>query len=98
MARELEASLERGADQARAWLVSEQGRRYRAYAAGVLVLVAPAIMKHPIFRTPLGRIVQVAGGAALLKRVADLIQDWEPATPRPGVRGSVAARSPGSGS
>ena len=98
MVRELETALERGADAARAWLISERGRRYRAYGAGALVLAAPAILKHPIFRTPIGRIVQLAGGAALVKRVAELSQDWEPTTPRPEARSAVAARSPRPGS
>lgn len=79
LARELEDALARGAGEARAWLASEQGRRYRAIAARALVLAAPAILRHPFFRTPVGRLVQVAGGAALLAKVADLIRDWEPA-------------------
>ena len=36
------------------------------------------MLRHPFFRTPLGRVVQVAGGAALLVRVAEAIRDWEP--------------------
>lgn len=83
MARELEAAFERGADEARAWLVSERGRRYRAYVAAALALTAPVIMRHPIFRTPIGRIVQLAGGAALLAKVADAIRDWEPVVAPP---------------
>lgn len=80
MVRELETAVDRGADEARAWLVSDQGRRYRAFIAGGLAVAAPVILKHPIFRTPLGRVVQLAGGAALVTRVAELIRDWEPAT------------------
>jgi hypothetical protein len=82
LARELEDALVRGVDDARAWLASERGRRYRAYAARALVLTAPLILRHPVFRTPLGRLVQVAGGAALIAKVADLIRDWEPAPAR----------------
>lgn len=79
MARELQAAVDRGADEARAWLVSDRGRRYRAYVAAALALTAPVIMRHPIFRTPVGRVVQLAGGAALLAKAADAIRDWEPA-------------------
>jgi hypothetical protein len=78
LAQELEEALARGADEARAWLASEQGRRYRAIAARALVLAAPAILRHPFFRTPVGRLVEVAGGVALLAKVADLIRDWDP--------------------
>lgn len=78
LAQELENALARGADEARAWLASEQGRRYRAIAARALVLAAPAILRHPFFRTPVGRLVEVAGGVALLAKVADLIREWDP--------------------
>jgi hypothetical protein len=78
LARELEVAIASGADEARAWLASEQGRRYRSIAARALVLAAPAILRHPFFRTPVGRLVEVAGGVALLAKVADLIRDWDP--------------------
>jgi hypothetical protein len=70
LVQEIEDALARGADDARAWLASEQGRRYRAIAARALVLAAPAILRHPFFRTPVGRLVEVAGGVALLAKVA----------------------------
>ena len=44
----------------------------------LLIVSAPVMLRHPFFRTPLGRVVQVAGGAALLVRVAEAIRDWEP--------------------
>ena len=80
LAGELEDAVERGVDEARAWLISDRGRRYRTIVAGALVLAGPVILRHPIFRTPLGKIVGMAGGAALVAKVADLIRDWEPAT------------------
>lgn len=82
LARQLEDAIARGVDEARAWLASEQGRRYRAIAARVLVLTAPVVLRHPFFRTPLGRLVELAGGVALVAKVADLIRDWEPTTSR----------------
>jgi hypothetical protein len=78
LARQAEEAFEQGVEEARAWLVSEQGRRYRSLAARALILAAPAILRHPFFRTPLGKLVELAGGAALLIKVADLIRDWEP--------------------
>jgi hypothetical protein len=36
------------------------------------------VLQHPFFKTPVGRLVQVAGGAALLVKVAEAIRDWEP--------------------
>jgi hypothetical protein len=78
LARQAEEAFEQSVDEARAWLVSEQGRRYRSLVARALILAAPAILRHPFFKTPLGKLVELAGGAALLIKVADLIRDWEP--------------------
>ena len=77
-ATEFEESLERGADEARAWLATPQGRRLRALAAQAIILTAPVVMRHPFFKTPVGRLLQVAGGAALLMKLAELLRDWEP--------------------
>ena len=81
LANELEDALAAGVDQAKAWLDSPRGRRYRSLAARGLVLAAPIILKHPFFKTPVGRLVGVAGGAAFVAKVADLIRDWEPVPP-----------------
>jgi hypothetical protein len=76
--RDAELALDRGIDEAEAWLATPTGRRVRALAAQLLIVSVPVMLRHPFFRTPLGRIVQVAGGAALLVRVAEAIRDWEP--------------------
>jgi len=76
-ARELQA-LDRGADEARAWLATPQGRRFRVVVAQALIVSTPVILRHPIFKTPAGRLLEVAGGAALLVKVAELLRDWEP--------------------
>jgi hypothetical protein len=78
---QLESAIDQGVDEARVWLASEQGRRYRAIAARLLILAAPLIVRHPIFKTPLGRMVQIAGGATLIIKVAELLRDWEPTVP-----------------
>jgi hypothetical protein len=77
--REAAARLSAGIEEARAWLDSPRGRRFRSLAASGLVLLAPAIARHPFFKTPLGRVLELAGGAALLTKVADAIRDWQPA-------------------
>jgi hypothetical protein len=82
LAREVERAANRGIDEAVAWLASEEGRRFRSYAARALTLAAPLILRHPFFRTPVGRVIQVAGGAALVAKAADLIRDWDPAPSR----------------
>ena len=77
-AAEFEEALERGADEARLWLATPQGRRLRLLAAQAIILTAPMVMRHPFFKTPVGRLLQVGGGAALLVKMAELLRDWEP--------------------
>jgi hypothetical protein len=67
------------AEQAKVWLDSPAGRRTRTVAARAMVLAVPIVLKHPFFKTPVGRLVEVAGGVALVAKVADAIRDWEPA-------------------
>jgi len=66
-------------------LQTPQARRARIVVATGLIAAAPVIAKHPYVRkTRVFRIVGVAGGAALLVKVAEVIRDWEPRTPASG--------------
>lgn len=71
-------AVERGAEQTRAFLVSPAGRRARSITAGGLLLATPVILRHPFFRTPLGRAIELGGAAALIAKGATVIRDWEP--------------------
>lgn len=80
-------AVERGADQTRVFLASPTGRRLRSLTASGLLLATPMILRHPFFRTPLGRAIEVGGAAALIAKGAAIIRGWEPgpgATARPG--------------
>ena len=92
-----EDAVNRGADETLEFLASPAGTRLRAILAGGLVLATPMIMKHPFFRTPVGRVIQIGGAAALLAKAADALRDWEPpppSTPRSAGRpGNAPARS-----
>ena len=72
-------AVERGADQTRAFLASPAGRRVRTMTASGLLLATPMILRHPFFRTPLGRVIEIGGAAALIAKGAAIIRDWEPA-------------------
>ena len=76
-----EDAVNRGADETLEFLASPAGIRLRALLASGLVLATPMIMKHPFFRTPVGRVIQIGGAAALLAKAADALRDWEPAPP-----------------
>jgi hypothetical protein len=58
-------------------LESPAGRRIRRGVAAGLIVAAPLITRHRIFRmTPL-RLLGMAGGAALVVKAAEYIRDWE---------------------
>jgi hypothetical protein len=67
-----------------AFLGTETGRRLRrALAAGVIV-GAPLIFRSPgLRRYPLFRALELAGGVALVIKLAEALRDWEPENPRP---------------
>ncbi len=87
---DVEETIEDGVDATRAFLASPAGQRVRAYVATGLVVAAPLVLRHPFFRTPLGRAVQLAGVAAAIPRIAELIRDWDPEPP--GAGAAPAAR------
>jgi hypothetical protein len=68
-------------DQTKTFLVSPTGKTVRAVVATGLVLATPVVLRHPFFRTPVGRLIEVAGAAALIAKAADVIRDWEPPPP-----------------
>jgi hypothetical protein len=73
--REARALLE----ETRAFLGSPEGQRLRRTIATGLIVAAPLVTRLPVFRASrLGRLVGLAGGAAVIVKIADLIRDWEP--------------------
>lgn len=60
------------------FLDSPSGRRLRKHLATGLILSVPLVMRLPYLkRTPIGKLIEVGGGAALLMKLAELIRDWE---------------------
>jgi hypothetical protein len=86
---DLEETIDDGVDATREFLASPTGRRVRGYVAAGLIVAAPLILRHPFFRTPLGRAVELAGIAALIPRIAERIREWDPETNGPGQAGGV---------
>lgn len=65
-------------DDALAFLDSPAGRRLRATLATGLIVSVPVVMRVPgLRRSAVGRAIEVAGGATLVVKVAELIRDWE---------------------
>jgi hypothetical protein len=80
---ELESAIDDGVDEVRRWLATPQGRFLRSLAARMLIVGVPLIVRHPFFKTPVGRLVELAGGAAILIKLAEFLRDWEPTPPMP---------------
>jgi hypothetical protein len=60
------------------FLDSPAGRRLRKRLATGLIVSVPVVMRLPgLRRSPLGRLVEVAGGAALVVKLAEMLRDWE---------------------
>lgn len=60
------------------FLDSPAGRRLRKRLATGLIVSVPLVMRLPwLKRTPIGKLIEWGGGAALLVRVAEVIRDWE---------------------
>jgi hypothetical protein len=73
------------------FLDSPPGRRLRAIVATGLIVSVPLVMRIPgLRRSPIGRAIELLGGAALVVKLAETIRDWE----RSGAPGSRAPRGP----
>ena len=71
--------LDRGIHQFKVYMATEEGRQLRRRLAQAAILGAPLILRMKFFRSTLvGRLIAVAGGAALVVKVAEAIRDWEP--------------------
>ncbi len=96
-AREFETVLESGVDEAKAWLATPRGKEARALAARLMIVAAPFLVRGRFFKTPVGRLIEVAGGAAFLIKVAEVLRDWEPTGPEPQTAERTALPPAGSG-
>jgi hypothetical protein len=76
--RHLAERADVAADELLEFLDSPAGRRLRNVLAGAVIVSVPLIMRIPgLRRSPLGRIVTVTGGSAILIGIAEAIRDWE---------------------
>jgi hypothetical protein len=65
-------------DELLEFLDSPAGRRLRKVLAGAVIVSVPLIMRVPgLKRSPIGRLVALTGGSAILIGIAEAIRDWE---------------------
>jgi hypothetical protein len=68
-----------GTREVRTYLASPEGQELRKRIAQIAVVAAPLLFRMRFFRaTPLGRVLGLVGGAALVVKAAEALRDWEP--------------------
>jgi 4-amino-4-deoxy-L-arabinose transferase-like glycosyltransferase len=76
---EIEVQVDRGIREFRAYMASPQGKELRRRVAQGLILGAPFLFRMRfIRRNPVGRVIGLVGGAALVVKLAEALRDWEP--------------------
>ena len=66
------------ADDLLEFLDSPAGRRLRRVLATTVIVAVPIVMRIPgLRRSPVVRVLEWTGGAALVVKLAELIRDWE---------------------
>jgi hypothetical protein len=76
--QEITDRIDASVDELLAFLDSPAGRRLRKHLATGLIVSVPLVMRMPwLKRTPIGKLIELGGGAALLMKLAELIRDWE---------------------
>jgi hypothetical protein len=75
---ELSDWLDASADEVLTFLDSPAGRRLRRFLATGMILTIPLLLRLPgLRRSPLGKVLEVTGGATLVVKLAEMIRDWE---------------------
>ena len=76
------------ADDLLEFLDSPAGRRLRRVLATTVIVSLPIVMRIPgLKRSPIVRLLELTGGAALVVKLAELIRDWERDRARPELTG-----------
>ena len=76
--QEIADRIDTSVEELVAFLDSPTGRRLRKRLATGLILSVPFVMRLPwLRRSPIGKLIELGGGAAIVVKVAELIRDWE---------------------
>jgi hypothetical protein len=76
--QEIADRIDTSVDELLAFFDSPSGRRLRKYLATGLILSVPLVMRMSwLRRTPIGKLIELGGGAALVVKFAEMIRDWE---------------------
>jgi 4-amino-4-deoxy-L-arabinose transferase-like glycosyltransferase len=79
LVEEIEARLDQGIREVRSYMASPEGRKVRRRVAQALIFGAPLLFRTRFIRRhPVGRVLGLVGGAALVVKLAEALRDWEP--------------------
>ncbi|MDP9340504.1 MAG: hypothetical protein M3Q23_00010 [Actinomycetota bacterium] len=77
--RTLPEAIRRRRREALQFLASPSGERWRRRMAWVLVVALPLAFRIPLLRKHWAlRLLELAGGAAILVKLGQAVRDWEP--------------------
>jgi hypothetical protein len=92
---DLAERAEMSVDELAEFLDSPTGRRLRGMLATGLVVSVPLVMRVPgLRRSPIGRLVELTGGAAIVMAIAEAIRDWERSEDAKGKRATSVIEVP----
>ncbi len=76
---ELSRRVSEGVQDLRRYLATPEGQQLRKRVAHFAIIAAPLIFRMRFFRaTPVGRVLGMVGGAAVVVKLAEALRDWEP--------------------
>ncbi len=76
--QEIADRIDTTVDELLAFLDSPSGRRLRKYRGHRSHRLRSLVMRMPwLRRTPIGKLIELGGGAALVVKFAEMIRDWE---------------------
>ena len=94
---EIAGRAEMTIDELLEFLDSPSGRRLRNVLATGMIVSVPLVLRIPgLKRSPIGRLVELVGGAAIVMKLAEAIRDWERSGSSPGQRATVIDVPPAS--
>ena len=71
--------LDESLTEFRRYMASPEGRALRRRVAQVAIIGAPLLFRMKFIRNhPVGRVLGLVGGAALVIKLAEALRDWEP--------------------
>jgi hypothetical protein len=71
--------LSEGLAEVRRYMATPEGQELRKRVAQVAIIAVPILFRMRFFRaSPVGRVLGMVGGTAIVIKLAEALRDWEP--------------------